>query len=220
MALFSQRKGIRPVTKSIQRESLDEDLRNRLWSALKIGLWDHWSPRDYSGFQYEDGKRVEFIVKLVWRHYFKLSVDTLPAFDRDHPRSSYEVMRDHFFDGEWWESYDLIEYLVKVCPEQWQDRLKKLLNSFMESENAAYRIVGDEVVEISDEHELKAVESALETAEKPKATLGGSIKVIKKNRVIHPAFEHALLKLYGYTSDEGGIRHALTEDSVEIPIKK
>lgn len=30
---------------------------------------------------------------------------------------------------------------------------------------------------------------------------------------MHPALEQAILKLYGYTSDAGGIRHALTEES-------
>lgn len=258
MGLFSQRKGIRPAAKAIQRESIDEDLRNRLWSGLKIGLWDHWSPRDYSGFQDEDGKRVEFVVKLIWLHYFKLPIDTMPAFNRDRPRSAsaYDIIRDRFFEGQWWESYDLIEFLIKATPDEWKERLKGFLNSFMESENAAYRVVGDEIVEITDEQEIETIESALDKGIKscqshlaraldlasdrkqpdyrnsikesisaveaacqvlaglPKATLGDCIKVIKSRGTIHPAFEQALLKLYGYTSDEGGIRHALTDESV------
>ena len=40
------------------------------------------------------------------------------------------------------------------------------------------------------------------------ATLGNSIKKIKDNGVhIHSAMEKAFLALYGYTSDENGIRH-------------
>jgi hypothetical protein len=34
MALFSQRAGIRPLNKLIQRESIDDDLRNALWTAF------------------------------------------------------------------------------------------------------------------------------------------------------------------------------------------
>ena len=63
MTLFSQRKGIRPASKALQRESVEEDLRNRLWSGLQIALWDHWSPCDYMGFQSEDSKGVELVVK-------------------------------------------------------------------------------------------------------------------------------------------------------------
>ena len=40
------------------------------------------------------------------------------------------------------------------------------------------------------------------------ATLSGAIKILKTNGIrIHPSLETAFLKLYGYTSDEGGIRH-------------
>lgn len=42
-----------------------------------------------------------------------------------------------------------------------------------------------------------------------KASLGEAIKQLKSNNInIHPALETAFLKLFGYTSDEGGIRHA------------
>lgn len=45
--------------------------------------------------------------------------------------------------------------------------------------------------------------------------LNEALRKIKKNHHLHPAFEQALLKLYSFTSDEGGIRHSLTEDTVE-----
>lgn len=42
-----------------------------------------------------------------------------------------------------------------------------------------------------------------------KATLGAAIKKLKSNGInIHLALETAFSKLFGYTSDEGGIRHA------------
>ena len=45
-----------------------------------------------------------------------------------------------------------------------------------------------------------------------KATLGKAIKKLKeKGVIIPPALEGAFDKLYGYTSNEGGIRHALSE---------
>lgn len=42
-----------------------------------------------------------------------------------------------------------------------------------------------------------------------KATLGGALKKLKDNGInIHQALGKAFLKLFGYASDEGGIRHA------------
>ena len=39
--------------------------------------------------------------------------------------------------------------------------MKEELNRSLEAENAAYRIVGDEVVEITDQNEIEAIETAL-----------------------------------------------------------
>ena len=52
-----------------------------------------------------------------------------------------------------------------------------------------------------------------------KPTLGDALKAIeKKGFPVHPALKEAFNKLYGYTSDEGGIRHAegLTESDVSF----
>lgn len=49
------------------------------------------------------------------------------------------------------------------------------------------------------------------------ATLGNTLKKLKDAGVtIHPAMESAFLKLYGYTSDSGGIRHGSIE-FVDVP---
>ena len=45
------------------------------------------------------------------------------------------------------------------------------------------------------------------------ATLGDALKIMDAAKPIHGAFKQALLKLYGYTSDEGGIRHSLVEST-------
>ena len=47
----------------------------------------------------------------------------------------------------------------------------------------------------------------------PKATLGDALKRLDQQMPNHPALREAMNKLYGYTSDEAGIRHALLEDS-------
>lgn len=54
-----------------------------------------------------------------------------------------------------------------------------------------------------------AVESICQViTQNEKATLGQALKSLKDDGLkIHPALEAAFSKLYGYTSDEGGIRH-------------
>lgn len=61
---------------------------------------------------------------------------------------------------------------------------------------------------------ISAVESACrDFTGDPKATLGKSIKKIEEMGYLHPVLKEALSKLYGYTSDESGIRHALIDHS-------
>lgn len=256
MPLFSQRKGIRPVEKAIQRESIDDELKNRLWSAIKIVVWDNWSPPDMMGYRSDGNKKVTKVVRIIWLHYFKLPVDTIPAFDSDHPRSAYDIIRDHFFEGEWWQVYDFIEFIIKNVEDSWAKNLKDICNNFLEAENAAYRIVDNEVVEITDESEVESIEDALQITFRSvsehlkqslallsdrnnpdyrnsikeaisaveaacriitgneKSTLGDALKQIETKHKLHPALKSAFSQIYGYTSDSGGLRHALTEEAI------
>lgn len=44
-------------------------------------------------------------------------------------------------------------------------------------------------------------------------SLDKALKALEKGNPVHPALKEALLKLYGYTSDEKGIRHSLIDES-------
>lgn len=60
---------------------------------------------------------------------------------------------------------------------------------------------------------ISAVESASkEIAGTPKATLEDAIKVLEKRGELHPCLKAGFSKLYAYTSDQGGIRHAMLDE--------
>ncbi len=48
------------------------------------------------------------------------------------------------------------------------------------------------------------------------ATLGKALNTIEKRFELHNALKSSFSALYGYTSDSGGIRHALLEDDKEV----
>lgn len=59
---------------------------------------------------------------------------------------------------------------------------------------------------------IHAVESVARTLDpKSSKTLAPALKALEKRHSLHPALKAAMNKLYGYTSDEQGIRHALLE---------
>ena len=60
---------------------------------------------------------------------------------------------------------------------------------------------------------ISAVEAmARVVSQNPKATLGEALKILEKKGHLHPALKDGFYKLYGYTNDDDGIRHAMLED--------
>ena len=49
-----------------------------------------------------------------------------------------------------------------------------------------------------------------------KATFGKAIAIIERQYSLHPTLKEAYSKIYGYTSDADGIRHAMLEDGLPI----
>ena len=60
---------------------------------------------------------------------------------------------------------------------------------------------------------ISAVESVAKIISgKTKATLGSALSVLKSKITLHPALEEGFSKIYGYTSDSNGIRHASIDE--------
>lgn len=246
MFLFSQRKGLKPIKTNIQLNSIDDDLRNGLWNVLYLFYW--------KGTPYNMDGEMKFLVQMLWHHYFKKPLDTLPNFDRD----IYEEIRNYFFNCEWYEVYDFIEFVVNnYQDDKVNQKVINACNFVLERELSAYRFVGDKITQITSKEEILEIEEALVKTEPlkgvhihlksaleklsnkkspdyrnsikesisavesicklitgmKKATLGEALKKIEEKIGLHPALKSAFSSLYGYTSDEEGIRHALLDEA-------
>jgi len=59
---------------------------------------------------------------------------------------------------------------------------------------------------------ISAIESASKIISgKPNASLNEALGEVDKKHFLHTAFKQGVIKLYGWTSDAGGIRHALLD---------
>jgi hypothetical protein len=230
---------------------MDVPLRNRLWSAIQLAIFDR-SDSAYYGL----GIDTETAVKRLWIYFFNQPSDTVPPYGLDGFRT---FLRNWFFRCEWFEAYDLIEALIAEFDGEPANQLVQLANHFLEEELSAYRVVEGYVAEITTLEEIQSIEQGLADSEplKPvrvhlegalakladrkapdhrnsikesisaveslcklitgdaRATLGQAVKKLRDAGVVlHPSLEQAWLKLYGYTSDANGIRHALADESV------
>lgn len=98
-----------------------------------------------------------------------------------------------------------IEAIEKACMnpiEGCRAQLQKALDFLADRDNKDYKN--------SIKESISAVESICQVITKNEhSTLGDAIKRLETNGVtIHPSLKQAFLKLYGYTTDQGGIRHA------------
>ena len=252
---FSERYGYKPIKEIIQIESMDEPLRNGLWSLLKLHCWDHvrHTSSGIGGGYYLDGydnQKIHSLCKCLWFNYFKKPLDQLS----NKWSKVLAELREYFFDCKWNEVYDFIEFVANNYERhQFKEEFMRSCNHLLEKEMSAYRFANGVVTRITEEHEVAEIEQAIETSRDPvskhlqralellsdrnapdyrnsikesisaveslvaitlktdKGTLGQLIKKLEDKIDLHPALKEAFSSLYGYTSNEGGIRHKLTE---------
>jgi hypothetical protein len=118
-----------------------------------------------AGFTFVLDNRMYRLGELLWINYFKRPLDTLS----NDPREIYKYIRDYFFDSKrkWNEIYDFIETVVNAYPFVVDDNNKKnefikACNIVLERELSAYRFVGEKIIKITSEIEIKEIEEALE----------------------------------------------------------
>jgi hypothetical protein len=263
MESFSQRKGLKPVKRVMQIDSMDEALRNGLWNCLfnsylenvatKVVYLQNKRGVKFPITSYHENETFSQLIKSLWSNYFKKPIDNL----YQDWNEVYNFLRDYFFKCKWNEVYDFIQFIANNYPfNETNATFMKACNKVLEKEVSAYRFVGGRIVEFTTQEEIIEIERALEIPVNPvkqhieqalrllsdrmnpdyrnsikesisaveslcklitkndKATLGRALEVIERTGKpeLHPVLKVAFDKLYGYTSDEDGIRHGMLDE--------
>ncbi|MGO9121882.1 MAG: AbiJ-NTD4 domain-containing protein [Desulfomonilaceae bacterium] len=167
MPKFSQRYGYSPLEHAFQREAVDESLRTKLWNTLKPTIWDHYQRRGLPWVaDPEISDRIDQMVRRLWMHFFNKDLDNLPSSFRGG-NGSYSILKDYFFKCEWFGVYDFVEAMSLDQGNLLNQKIRELVNAVLEEQNAAYRFVGEEIAEITDQQEIKTIEEALDHPDKP-----------------------------------------------------
>jgi|ERR1019366_2689753 hypothetical protein len=166
MPRFSQRYGHTPLERAFQRESVDEALRIKLWNVLKITIWNQYDHDDYLKQKITQG--IDSMLRRLWFNFFNKDLDTLPVFHTQYGKLGvYDQLKNHFMSCEWFAVYDFIEEISLDRSSLINDKARDWINQVLEEQNAAYRFVGEEIAEITDQQEIDAIESGLEHPDKP-----------------------------------------------------
>ena len=236
MPSFSERNGY--LIKPLQIESMSIELRNRLWNIYRSEIY-------YEEEEEMDSNYIEEIMDACGLIF----VNVYDKWDLIKNIDNFHIW---FFQAKWYKIYDFIEIYLSHLPTKTKKDVRNVINAVLLAENSAYRVIGEQVVSITNKDEISCIEHAQKTkydtinihiqkatklfSRRPapdyensikesisaieamcsiitgitgkSATLGNMIKHLKDKGVyIHPAMENAYSSLYGYTNDEGGIRH-------------
>lgn len=167
---FSERYGHKPVREAIQIESMDEPLRNGLWNRLTLHCWNRIKVNPYTDTYYlsdRSNHNVKLLCDRIWLLHFKLPIDELS----DNWKTVRGQLKDHFFQCDWSEVYDFIEFVAQHDERaQFKESFMSACNLLLEKEMSAYRFVDGKISTITDQQELEAIESAIEGEPDPVKT--------------------------------------------------
>lgn len=234
--LFSERNG-HIDRKTIQFESLDEGTRNRILNLIrarinainriteKQGFYKFIADRY---FKISQDYRLSYYDELIEREiltdewhkvfsfveFFSFTIDKIP---NRYIKSTFEEALNDILVSEK-TGYRLnSNYIISITDENELETIKSATNTRYNAVNThlkkALKLYADRLhpdYENSIKESISAVESiACIIVENDKAVLSSALdKLVKKGVRLHRAQIEAYKKLYGYTSDENGIRHA------------
>lgn len=164
---FSQRMRIKPAEKILQKDGMDDDLRNSLWSLLTSFYWDTFNKEKFGQMGYRldyiAGSNLQELFTDLWLHYFKKPTDTIPRMFHDDT-NGLGLLRGYFFSAPWYEIYDFVEFVARHGPKEKQKTFELACNSFLDREKSAYRFLNGKITEISSNEEIEEIESAISKA--------------------------------------------------------
>jgi hypothetical protein len=150
---FSERIGA--VRRVLQKESIDESLKNSLWNAVYKRFWEHHTRRmDQPVTDVIEG---QLLLSLWTEHFNQPADEALMGF-----KNVVKQIRGLYMVADWWGVYDFVEFVVNYPRSREQNaNLIAELNLALEKHLSAYRFVGMTLAPITSEEEITAVEEAM-----------------------------------------------------------
>ena len=156
---FSEQYGFKKVIDSFQIESINEELKNRLWNTIKIFYIDPIGTEAGidERFKITDEKAFAFI-KNIYDGFFKTHEE--PKVTK---KALKENLKQKYFQLEWFEIYDFNEFVSSIFyDENINKKFRLQVNIVLENESSGYRFIDDYITPIIENVEIKEIEEALE----------------------------------------------------------
>lgn len=143
---FSQRHGHSRVFQELSPDSISDELRSQIWN-ITINAIPSLTSSPFSPENPNDSNH-----KRIWADFLHRPVHNFPYNLHDFTRELYD-----WYEGcQWYECYDLAEFVVELLPDWTED-----FNKVFEKYNSAYRMIGGEVVPVTEREAVASLERSL-----------------------------------------------------------
>jgi len=176
---FSQRQKIESVDNIIQMESMNVELKNRLWNVLTVFFWDQvdrWGQstlRHAKRFkpQTVENREVFILLERIYDSHFKLPLDT--ALD-SAITSILLTIRSTYYKSPYNKIYDFIEFVANTFGDSNKsEAFCRRCNIVLEEELSGYRFINGIVCPITSEPEIESIDDA--------SNSGGILKAVDEH---------------------------------------
>jgi len=153
--------GLKPIKKILQKDSMDDELRNRLWNCFS----SNYIYMSASGV-ISDSNTINFL-DILYDEHFKIPSDKFLILGR-YTTGTWNNVREYFFRFKWFEVYDFIEFTINNHQSDMiNDNFIKCCNKILETEVSAYRLVGKGIIPITSDEEISEIEASLQIPLQP-----------------------------------------------------
>jgi len=153
---FSQKMGLKPIKTIIQIDSIDIDLKNRLWNTIVANFFGSLSEVKVGKGESQKGRTY----KLIWTDFFVRDINKIGKYTSGNviTEDFERYVNSWFFRAEWFEIYDFIEFISLFTDSKFSEEI----NIVLQKEVSGYRVLNNRVIQITSEIEINEVEVALE----------------------------------------------------------
>lgn len=243
MASFSQRMGHKPVRSVMQTEDVDPATLNRLWDVVWTSLGEQNALIEYSpqrrflmltwtdflertldtmptyGSEVTSYLRDRFYKGSWFEMYDALEwvCNEVQVSDRSALYSAANAVLADFLCAYRFVGGELVPLTSAHEVAAIEDALAHPLVGVRQHLQQSLLLLGARPTadaSNSVKESISAVESICAAIVGARTTLGAALKELEDNGVVlHTALKKSWIAMYGWTSDEGGIRHALQDES-------
>ncbi len=252
---FSDKRGMNTVVHFLQIDEFDDRTRviisNSVRNLLEYFFEGNWRFRNlYKNGQYPEHNFCKNILSEVFCQQLDLPYETqIYKWRAIYDSKIYNII----YNAPYNEVLDIVEFICDWLVQNYSEIDSypyQYMNIIFENECVGYRFVNEEIVQITDQHEVEEIEAAAHSifegsnahiakavslladrelkdyknsvkesisavesvckiiVGKNNAQLGEMLKVLESKRGLKGPLKSAFEKLYNYTNDRGGIRHA------------